>query len=174
MQSTATTVQAYLDQLTPDRRAEVEVVRRVILDSLRGGYEEGMQYGMIGYFVPRRLFPDGYHCDPSQPLPFACLGNTKGGISLHLMCIYGDTKHSAWFREAWAKTAKKLSPSPRLRTMAPPCSSIRAVRSTSCRSIATAIDSGALSQSGVLLSRSVKRKVTVPVGKSDICLAPQR
>jgi hypothetical protein len=108
MRSAATTVQAYLNEVPPDRRAEVEVVRRVILDSLRGGYEEGMQYGMIGYFVPHRLFPAGYHCDPSQPLPFACLGNTKGGISLHLMCIYGDTKHSAWFREAWAKTGKKL------------------------------------------------------------------
>jgi len=108
MQSKATSVQAYLDGLPPDRRAEIETVRRVILDSLRGGYEEGMQYGMIGYFVPHRLFPAGYHCDPAQPLPFACLGNNKNAISLHLMCVYGDAKHAAWFREAWAKSGKKL------------------------------------------------------------------
>jgi hypothetical protein len=108
MRSPATTVQAYLDELPTDRRVEIEAVRRVILDSLRGGYEEGMQYGMIGYFVPHKLFPAGYHCDPSQPLPFACLGNNKNAISLHLMCVYGDGKHAAWFRDAWAKTGKKL------------------------------------------------------------------
>ena len=108
MRSEATSVRAYLDELPPERRKEIEAVRRVILDSLRGGYEEGMQYGMIGYFVPHRLFPAGYHCDPSQPLPFACLENNKGAISLHLMCVYGDAKHAAWFRDAWAKTGKKL------------------------------------------------------------------
>ena len=80
----------------------------MILENLRGGYEEGIQYRMIGYFVPHRLFPAGYHCDPSQPLPFACLGNNKAAISLHLMCVYGNPKHAAWFREAWAKTGKKL------------------------------------------------------------------
>ena len=108
MQSSAKSVQAYLDELPPERRTELETVRRVILDNLRGGYEEGMQYGMIGYFVPHRLFPAGYHCDPSQPLPFACLGNQKNAISLHLMCVYGDAKLAAWFREAWAKSGKKL------------------------------------------------------------------
>jgi hypothetical protein len=108
MRPTATSVHQYLDQLPPDRRLEVEAVRRVILDNLRGGYEEGMQYGMISYFVPHRLFPAGYHCDPTQPLPFACLGNNKAAISLHLMCVYGDTKLATWFREAWAKTGKKL------------------------------------------------------------------
>jgi hypothetical protein len=24
------------------------------------------------------------------------------------MCIYGDSNHAKWFREAWAKTGKKL------------------------------------------------------------------
>jgi hypothetical protein len=24
------------------------------------------------------------------------------------MCVYGDAKHAAWFRDAWAKTGKKL------------------------------------------------------------------
>ncbi len=29
-------------------------------------------------------------------------------MSLYLMCTYGNTDHSKWFRDAWAKTGKKL------------------------------------------------------------------
>jgi hypothetical protein len=72
------------------------------------GYEEGMQYGMIGYFVPHSVYPPGYHCDPKQPLPFACLASQKNYISVYLGCVYADPEHEAWFREAWAKTGKKL------------------------------------------------------------------
>jgi hypothetical protein len=36
-----------------------------------------MQYGMIGYYVPHRVYPKGYHCDPKQPLPFAALASQK-------------------------------------------------------------------------------------------------
>jgi hypothetical protein len=67
-----------------------------------------MQYGMIGYFVPHSVYPPGYHCDPKQPLPFACLASQKNYISVYLGCVYTDPEHEAWFREAWAKTGKKL------------------------------------------------------------------
>jgi hypothetical protein len=108
MQSKAKTVDAYLDELPEDRREIVEAIRNEILKSLPSGYEEGMQYGMIGYFVPHRVYPPGYHCDPKQPLPFASLASQKNHVSVYLMCIYGDEAHEAWFREAWAKTGKKL------------------------------------------------------------------
>jgi hypothetical protein len=29
-------------------------------------------------------------------------------MSLYMMCVYGDTPHSDWFRKAWAETGKKL------------------------------------------------------------------
>ena len=29
-------------------------------------------------------------------------------MSLYMMCVYGDTPHSDWFRKAWTKTGKKL------------------------------------------------------------------
>jgi hypothetical protein len=60
------------------RRAALYAVRKVILDNLDDDFEEGMQYGMIGYYVPHRVYPQGYHCDPKQPLPFASLGSQKG------------------------------------------------------------------------------------------------
>jgi hypothetical protein len=108
MQSKATTVEQYLAELPEDRRKAIEAVRRVVLKNLDKDYEEGIQYGMIGYYVPFRVYPPGYHCDPNQPLPFAGLASQKNYMSLYLMCVYGDTDHSKWFQQAWAKTGKKL------------------------------------------------------------------
>ena len=56
-------------------------MRKVILKNLDKDYEEGMSYGMIGYYVPHRVFPAGYHCDPKQPLPFVGLGSQKNHMS---------------------------------------------------------------------------------------------
>src|SRR5271167_2561750 len=108
MQHQATTVDQYLSDLPEDRRKALEVVRQVILKNLDKDYEEGIQYGMIGYYVPHRVYPAGYHCDPKQPFPFAGLASQKNYMSLYLMCVYGDTDHSTRFREAWARTGKKL------------------------------------------------------------------
>ena len=76
------TVEDYLASLPEERRSVVEAVRSVILKSLPKGYEEGIQYGMIGYFVPHSLYPNGYHCDPKQPLPFLGLASQKNYYSL--------------------------------------------------------------------------------------------
>lgn len=102
------TVEEYLATLPEDRRAAVEAVRKVILKNLGKGFEEGMQYGMIGYYVPHSVYPAGYHCDPKQPLPYAGLASQKNSISLYLMGLYGSPEDDAWFREAWGKTGKKL------------------------------------------------------------------
>jgi hypothetical protein len=109
MKSAATTVEAYLAALPEDRRMTMESVRKVILDNLDEGYEEGIQYGMIGYYVPHRLYPAGYHCDPKQLLTYAALASQKGYMSLYLMCIYGQEALRSWFEDAWAKAGKKLN-----------------------------------------------------------------
>ena len=108
MQSKAATVDAYLAELPADRRAAIEAVRKVILANLDKDYEEGMTYGMIGYFVPHSVYPDGYHCDPKAPLPYVNLASQKNHMSLYMMSIYGDSEHAKWFAEEWAKTGKKL------------------------------------------------------------------
>jgi hypothetical protein len=108
MQSKATTVEQYLAELPVERREALQAVRAVILKNLPKGYAEGMQYGMIGYYVPHSIYPPGYHCNPKMPLPFASLASQKNYISIYLMCIYGNKEHEAWFRQAWAKTGKKL------------------------------------------------------------------
>ena len=108
MKIAATSVKDYLSKVPADRRAAIETVRATILKNLDKDYEEGMQYGMIGYYVPHRIFPDGYHCDPKQPLPFAGLGSQKQYMSLYLMCSWGNDDFMKWFHQAWAKTGKKL------------------------------------------------------------------
>ncbi len=108
MQSKAATVDAYLAELPDDRRAAIEAVRKVLRANLDKGFEEGMQYGMIGYYVPHHIYPAGYHCDPKQPLAFACLASQKNYMSLYMMSVYGDSALATWFQSEWKKTGKKL------------------------------------------------------------------
>ncbi|RMF82871.1 MAG: DUF1801 domain-containing protein, partial [Planctomycetota bacterium] len=108
MRSEAKTVDEYLAALPPERREALAAIRAVIQKNLPRGYEEGMQYGMIGYYVPHSVYPDGYHCDPKQPLPFASLASQKNHMALYMMCIYADPKQQDWFINAWKATGKKL------------------------------------------------------------------
>ena len=108
MQSKATSVDQYLAELPADRRETVQALRQVIRKNVDKRIEEGMQYGMIGYYVPHSIYPAGYHCDPRQPLPYACLASQKNYLSLHMMNMYADSAHEKWFRAAWAKSGKKL------------------------------------------------------------------
>jgi hypothetical protein len=107
MQSKATTVDQYLAELPDDRREALMTIRAAILKNLPKGYEEGMQYGMIGYYVPHSVYPPGYHCDPSQPLPYVCLASQKQHMALY-MGLYMMPELDRWFRDAWAKSGKKL------------------------------------------------------------------
>ncbi len=98
----------YLASLPEERAEALEAVRATILKNLKKGYEEGIQYGMIGYYVPHSEYPPGYHCDPKQPLPFASLGSQKNHMGIYLTFIYGDVELETWFRKAWTDTGKKL------------------------------------------------------------------
>jgi hypothetical protein len=106
--SKARTVKEYLAELPEERQAALQAVRKVIRKNLDKDYEEGIQYGMISYYVPHRVYPPGYHCDPKIALPFASLGAQKNHMALYLMCLYGHTELADWFKAAWAKTGKKL------------------------------------------------------------------
>lgn len=116
MKTAAKTVTAYLASLPADRRAAIEAVRDVIRENLDADYEEGMMYGIIGYYVPHKVYPRGYHVNPKQPLPFAAIASQKNHMSLYLMGVYcgctdkpgGMTDDAKWFRDAWARTGKRL------------------------------------------------------------------
>ena len=103
--STAATPDEYLAELPADRRASMSAVREIVRKNLPAGYEEGMQYGMIGWYVPLETFPDTYN---GRPLALAGLASQKRYVSLYLNSVYGDRATEAWFRERYAATGKKL------------------------------------------------------------------
>jgi hypothetical protein len=109
MQSAATTVPEYLESLPADRRDAIAAVRATILANIDADIEEGMQYGMIGYYVPHRVYPAGYHVNPALPLPYVSLASQKQYMSLYLMTSYMEPGAEQWLREAFAAAGKKLN-----------------------------------------------------------------
>jgi hypothetical protein len=107
MQSAATSTEAYLHDLPADRRAVIDPLLTTIRANLPTGVVEGMQYGMIGWFVPHSVFPAGYHCDPKQPVPYVHLANQKGAVSLYLFCMYVDEPLPDWFRDRYQQIIGK-------------------------------------------------------------------
>lgn len=108
MQSKAGTVEQYLASIPEDRREAINAVRKVILKNMPTGVEETMQYGMIGYVIPHSIYPNGYHCDPKQPLPFAGLASQKNHMSLYLFGIYMDSESATWLMKSASEAGKKL------------------------------------------------------------------
>jgi len=108
MQSKAQTVVAYLKELPDDRRAAISAVREVIRANLDADLNEGMRYGMIGYYVPHSLDPAGHHCDPKQPLTHAGLASQKNNLPVSLMACDGNDTEKTWLQEQFRKAGKKL------------------------------------------------------------------
>jgi uncharacterized protein YdhG (YjbR/CyaY superfamily) len=104
----ATTVAQYLAALPADRRAAISAVRKVINDNLPNGYEEGIQFGMIGWYVPLSIYPEGYGENKKVPLPLVALASQKSGMVLHFLCFYGHPTLSTWFVSEYKKSGKKL------------------------------------------------------------------
>lgn len=103
MQSKASTPDAYVDELPEDRQEAINKLRKIIKKNLPKGFKEEMNYGMIGYVVPHKIYPDGYHCDPKLPLPFMSVASQKNFIAVYHMGLYADEKLMKWFTDAYAK-----------------------------------------------------------------------
>jgi uncharacterized protein DUF1801 len=103
--SSAATVAEYLAELPLDRRTAITRVRETINAALPRGFEEGMQYGMISWYVPLVRYPDTYN---GQPLVIASLASQKGYMALYLISVYSDPALDRWFRAAYAASGKKL------------------------------------------------------------------
>ncbi|NKC13859.1 MAG: DUF1801 domain-containing protein [Gammaproteobacteria bacterium] len=102
------TIAQYLNALTPERRHALNTIREVIAAHIDPAFEEGMQYGLPSFYLPHSIYPDGYHVDPSQPVPFASIGWQKHHIGLYLFCVYADDTAKQWFINAWRATGKRL------------------------------------------------------------------
>lgn len=106
MQSSAKTVDDYLKELPEERIVPMVKLREVIRKNIPKGFTEGMGYGMMGYSVPHSIYPAGYHCTPTDPLPFAAIASQKNFIALYHMGIYANPELLKWFVEEYPKHCK--------------------------------------------------------------------
>jgi len=106
MTSTATTPKEYIAQLPEDRKAPITKLNELIKKHMPEGLEAGMSYGMLGYYVPKSIYPDGYHCKPFPPLPFINLASQKNFIALYHSGMYAKKELYDWFVAEYPKHCK--------------------------------------------------------------------
>lgn len=102
----ATSAQDYIDQIPEDRKGAMTKLRNTIVKNLPKGFEEGIQYKMIGYYVPHSVYPEGYHSDPTVPLPFMNIASQKNFIALYHSGIYANKELFDWFVSEYPKHCK--------------------------------------------------------------------
>ena len=109
MTSDAKNPEEYINFLPEERKIYIEKLRSVIQKNLPKGFEEGMNYGMMGYYVPHTIYPKGYHCKPSDPLPFMGFASQKNSINFYHMGIYANKDLYDWFVAEYPKySTRKL------------------------------------------------------------------
>lgn len=103
----ANSPQDYIAKVPTERKEALEKLREVIKNNLPRGFKEGMLYNMLGYFVPHSLYPDGYHCKPTEPLPFINVASQKASINLYHMGMYAKKELLDWFVAEYPKHCKQ-------------------------------------------------------------------
>lgn len=105
VKSNAATIEEYLADLPDDRRAAISAVRDVVLANLPPGYDESIQFGMIGYSIPLARYPKTYN---KQPLSYAALASQKNHMAIYLNSVYADSDTEDWFAKRYLATGKRL------------------------------------------------------------------
>ena len=103
--SNASTPDAYLAELEPDRAAALGRVRDALNAAMPDGYVERMAWGMISWEVPIEVSGPTYN---KQPLVYAALAAQKNYNALYLNCVYVSAERTERLREAFAAAGKKL------------------------------------------------------------------
>lgn len=107
MKFKASTVQEYLEAIPEERKPYFNKLRETILANIPDGFEETLQYGMVSWSVPHSIYPDGYHCKPSDPLPFAHIASQKNYIALYHMGVYANEEIMEWFTSEYPNHCKR-------------------------------------------------------------------
>lgn len=97
----------YVKAIPDDRQPAIKKLRSVIRKNLPKGFKETMQYKMISYVVPHSIYPDGYHCKPTDALPFISIASQKNFVALYHLGIYAMPKILKWFVKEFPKHTKQ-------------------------------------------------------------------
>jgi hypothetical protein len=103
----ANTPEECVAQIPEERKPIISKLRKIIKDNLPKGFEEGLNYKMLGYYVPHSIYPEGYHCDPKLPLPFMNLASQKNSINLYNSGVYAKKELYDWFVAEYPKHSKR-------------------------------------------------------------------
>ena len=106
MKYEAKTPEEYISKLPDERQVVLKKLRNVLQKNLPKGFEETINYGMIGYVVPHSKYPNGYHCDPKLPLPFINIASQKNFVALYHSGVYAKKELFDWFVAEYPKQAK--------------------------------------------------------------------
>ena len=106
MTSQAITPEDYIAQLPEDRKGAITKLNNLIKKHMPKGLEAGMGYGMLAYYVPKSIYPDGYHCKPFPPLPFINVASQKNFIALYHSGMYAKKELYNWFVAEYPKHCK--------------------------------------------------------------------
>lgn len=107
MKNVANSVDDILKNVQEDRKEVFQKLHQVILKNLPKGFEAAISYGGLGYVVPHSVYPDGYHCKPAEPLPFAGIASQKQSINFYHMGMYSDPDLLKWFVSEFPKHSKQ-------------------------------------------------------------------
>lgn len=106
MQYKADSPEDYISQLPEDRQGPIKKLNNLIKKNMPKGLEAGMGYGMLAYYVPKSIYPPGYHCKPFPPLPFINLASQKNFIALYHSGLYAKKELYDWFVSEYPKHCK--------------------------------------------------------------------
>ena len=102
----AKTVEEYISKVPEERKTAISKLTDTVRSNLPKGFEEGINYKMIGFYVPHSIYPAGYHCDPKLPLPFINIASQKNFMALYHSGIYADQNLLDWFVREYPKHVK--------------------------------------------------------------------
>lgn len=107
MKASGNTVEEILNNLPEDRAEAFNKLHAIIVQNMPKGFEAAISYGGLGYVVPHTIYPAGYHCKPTEPLPFAGLASQKNSINFYHMGIYSNPELLEWFVSEYPKHSKQ-------------------------------------------------------------------
>jgi uncharacterized protein YdhG (YjbR/CyaY superfamily) len=107
MQIFASSVDDYIDKTESKWKDILVKLRTIIKENIQSGFVETVSYGMIGYVVPHSIYPQGYHANPKDPLPYINLAAQKNHIAIYHMGLSGNEKIKEWFIEEYEKRYKR-------------------------------------------------------------------
>ena len=104
VQSKATSVQKYLNELPDNRREAITTIRNVVLRNLPKGYVESMNWGMISYEIPLETYPDTYN---GKPLFYVAIASQKNHMAIYMHSVYVSEKQTQILLNAFKKMGIK-------------------------------------------------------------------